>query len=60
MKRYDLSVADVAETLKTTPKTVRAWIDDGELAAFRFRGLWRISSEDLAEFVARNVATTVA
>jgi excisionase family DNA binding protein len=59
MKRYDLSVADVSKILHTTPKTTRSWIEAGELPAFRFRSTWRVSPDDLDEFVARNLVAAV-
>ena len=46
-----LSVGDVAETLQVSEKTVRRWIDLGELVAHRFGRQLRIAPEDFEVFV---------
>jgi excisionase family DNA binding protein len=49
-----LTVNEVADRLKVTPLTVRRWLQGGELAGVRLgdRAGWRISEDDLAEFLA--------
>jgi excisionase family DNA binding protein len=42
-----LSLADVAEQIGRSQKTVRRMIDAGEILARRFRGRWIVSREDL-------------
>jgi excisionase family DNA binding protein len=47
------SIAYVAEALSVSDRTVRRWIDRGELVAHRFGGgLVRISDPDLRAFLA--------
>ncbi len=41
-----LTVAEVARIDRTTPKTVRRWIDEGKLGAYRLGGQFRISRKD--------------
>ncbi len=45
------SVADVAELIDVNERTIRRWIDDGELVAHRFGRQIRISRADLEAFV---------
>jgi len=42
-----LSTDEVAELLAVTPKTVRRWIADGELAAVKLHRQWRICAIEL-------------
>lgn len=46
------TISEVAEHLKVSPKTVRRWIDRGELAAHRFSRQIRVSETDMAAFIA--------
>ena len=46
-----LSVSQVAEILGLTPHTVRSYIENGVLPAFRFGKLYRISKTSLDEFI---------
>lgn len=46
-----LTVEDVAERLRVSKKTVYGWLRSGELRSIRLGGLWRISEEDLAQFI---------
>ena len=49
--RADYTVAEVAERFGKAPQTVRDWIKDGKLPAYRFMGKqWRITPAALAEF----------
>lgn len=45
----DLTVADVAKQLRTTPRTVQRWIKDGRLRAVRLPGgrSYRIYQRDV-------------
>jgi excisionase family DNA binding protein len=45
------TVANVAESLSVSTRTVRRWIDAGELIAHRFNGVLRISDADLQAFL---------
>ena len=45
------SIAKFAEHLDVNPKTVRRWIDKGDLVAHRFGRQLRISRADLEAFV---------
>jgi excisionase family DNA binding protein len=44
----------VAEKLSLSTKTIRRWIDRGELHVHRFGRQIRISEDDLAAFLARH------
>jgi len=46
-----LTVADVAEILNVNERTVRRWIDVGDLAAHKLGRQWRISTQDLNTFL---------
>ena len=46
-----LSIGDVADTLQVSDKTVRRWIERGEMPIHRVGRQIRISAADLATFV---------
>jgi excisionase family DNA binding protein len=46
-----LTVAEVAERLRVTQRTVRNWIRKGYLVAYRLDGVVRISPVDLDRFI---------
>jgi excisionase family DNA binding protein len=48
------TIANVAESLSVSTRTVRRWLDAGELIAHRFNGVLRISDADLHAFLARH------
>ena len=48
------TIANIAESLSVSMRTVRRWIDAGELIAHRFNGVLRISDADLHAFLARH------
>jgi excisionase family DNA binding protein len=48
------TIANVAESLSVSTRTVRRWIDAGALIAHRFNGVLRISDADLHAFLARH------
>ena len=51
---HDLTVEDVAAFFNRSPVTVRAWIRNGRLDAYRFRGReYRITESALNEFQRR-------
>lgn len=49
-----LTVADVADELSLSEKTVRRWINDKLLRAYRIGRVVRIAREDLTAFVGRH------
>jgi excisionase family DNA binding protein len=55
MKLYD--VEELADVLRVTPKTVRAWIRSGELRAsdLGHRMGFRVAEEDLQAFLATRI-----
>ncbi len=59
MPQY-LSIADVAEMLNVSAGQIRTLIRNGELRAFQVggRGQWRISEQDLEEYIERQYART--
>lgn len=46
---------ELAEKLKTTRRTVYRWIENKELKAFKAGKMWRITREDLEEFLGRSI-----
>ena len=51
-----LSVAETADRLRVSEKTVRRMIGAGELPVHRVGRLWRVSQDDLLVFLARRRA----
>jgi len=47
------SVEQVAEIMHCHVNTVRAWIKDGELKTFQYKGIMRVRSQTLDRFLAR-------
>ena len=48
------TIDGVADLFDVSPRTVRRWIDDGELVAHKINNVVRISDRDLSEFSARH------
>ena len=46
-----LTIDEIAQRLKVSTKTVRRWIDRGELRVYRLGGQIRVSEEDLFLFM---------
>lgn len=46
-----LSITEVSELLKVSDRTIRNWIQDGTIKAYRFGNVYRIRKEDFDEFV---------
>jgi excisionase family DNA binding protein len=46
------TVAEIAEDVKVVPRTVRRWIDSGELVAHRLGRSVRVSGRDYRAFLA--------
>jgi excisionase family DNA binding protein len=46
-----LTVHEIADLLKMRESTVRAWIRDGDLRAFKMGRDWRVSVKDLEAFM---------
>ena len=45
------TIQNVADECQVSTKTVRRWIDDGELAAYKLGRQWRIADKDLKHFL---------
>ena len=58
-KRF-LAVPDVAETLNVTVRQVRALLHSGELRGIQVggRGIWRIETTELEDYIARQYDRT--
>lgn len=52
-----LTVAEVADSLRVHPMTVRRWIDNGALTAIRVGRDFRIESTELDAYIERNKTT---
>lgn len=50
MERY-LTANQIADQLQVEPRTVRAWIQRGELKAVRAGRFWRVKESDLEAFL---------
>lgn len=48
------SIQDVAEFLRVTERTVRRWIHDGAITAYRFGRQWRVKQSDFRAFAEAN------
>jgi excisionase family DNA binding protein len=46
-----LTIQNVADECQVSTKTVRRWIEDGELVAYKLGRQWRISEQDLKHFL---------
>ena len=46
-----LTIAEIAESLRVSNRTVRNWIDSGKLKAFKFGLQYRVNKEDFEEFI---------
>ena len=46
-----LTIAEAAERLRVNPKTLRRWIAGGDLAAYRVGRQWRITEDQLTQFL---------
>lgn len=42
---------DVAELLQMRESTIRSWINEGDLRAFKFGRDWRVAHKDLEKFL---------
>jgi excisionase family DNA binding protein len=45
------TVDSIAQKLGVTPKSIRRWIEHGDLHVHKFHGVLRISGEDLKAFI---------
>ncbi len=48
-----MTVNEIAETLKVHPRTVKRWITEGQISAFKLgdRAGWRVEEEALQAFL---------
>ena len=46
-----LTIAEIAEQLRVSNRTVRNWIDSGKLKAFKFGLQYRVNKVDFEEFI---------
>lgn len=51
------TVAEVARELKVTEQSVRRWIKNGELVAYKVGHDWRIASTDVIAFLKERRST---
>jgi acetyl-CoA synthetase len=50
-----LTIAEVAEKLRVTTKTVRQWLQRGQMRGIKAGKLWRIPESAIDEFLKRPV-----
>ncbi len=48
------TIKDIAARCRVSERTVRRWIDSGDLAVHRLGGCLRITQEDFARFLKRH------
>lgn len=46
-----LTIAEIAEQLRVSNRTVRNWIDSGKLKAFKFGLQYRVNKQDFEDFI---------
>ena len=46
---------EIADELSVSRKSVYVWLQKGELAGFKVGKLWRITREDLENFLGRSI-----
>ena len=46
-----LTIAEIADTLRVSTRTVRNWIDSGKLKAFKFGLQYRVHIADFQNFI---------
>lgn len=46
-----LTIAEIAEQLRVSNRTVRNWIDSGKLKAFKFGLQYRVNKSDFEDFI---------
>lgn len=60
LTRPFLTTHEIAELLKVSEATVRAWIHEGELRAARFGREFRVAAKDLEAFVEAHILKPAA
>lgn len=55
-EREYLTTEEIAEMLKVTTKTVRNWLQSGELRGIRLKGSWRIPKSEFERFLKQREA----
>ena len=50
-RRNDLSVSEVAASLRVSPTTIRRYIRDGRMEAYRVGGRWRVAKDSIEDFL---------
>lgn len=46
-----LTIAEIAEQLRVSTRTVRNWVETGKLKAFKFGLQYRINKKDFEDFI---------
>lgn len=49
-----LTIKEIAEQLKVSERTVRNWIDKGDLIGYRLGGQYRVNTADLNTFIEKS------
>ncbi len=52
-----LTLAEIAARLGVSRRTVLRWVQEGDLPAYRIRGIIRVRPEDFEAFLARSRTT---
>lgn len=50
-EREYLTTEEIAEILKVTTKTVRNWLQNGDLRGIRLKGSWRVPKSEFERFL---------
>ena len=48
------NINEVSKLLKVTVSTIKRYINQGKLSAFKVGNSWRITKDDINEFIAKN------
>ena len=52
-----LTLKEVGEILRISETTLRCWVDNGILKGYKFNREYRVSKEDLEEFIENSKVT---
>lgn len=54
MNDEKMTISEVADALRVSDRTVRNWIEDGQLKAYKFGLQYRINKSDFEKFISES------